>query len=101
MEAARLLAERMVKREDLSPSERVAWAFRLVTSRPPSPRELELLTSDLADYRRDYERQPEAAKELLAVGEKPFDATLNAIELAAYTLVANTIMNFDESITQN
>ena len=44
--------------------------------------------------------QQEAAKKLLAVGESPRDATLNEAELAAWTTVASTILNLDETITK-
>jgi hypothetical protein len=37
----------------------------------------------------------------LKVGEKPADAKLSPTTLAAYALVANTILNLDEAITQN
>ena len=33
--------------------------------------------------------------------EKPRNAKLNAVELAAYALVANTLLNLDEAIMQN
>ena len=37
----------------------------------------------------------------MKVGEKPAAAELPAATLAAYALVANTILNLDEAITQN
>ncbi|MBT6158079.1 MAG: DUF1553 domain-containing protein [Planctomycetaceae bacterium] len=102
VEAARMLAARMMKQEgSLSPRSRVAWGFRLVTSREPNAGELDLLLSDLAAYQQEFRRQPKSAGTLLAVGEMAFDPTLNTIDLAAYALVANTILNLDESITQN
>jgi hypothetical protein len=35
------------------------------------------------------------------VGEKPRDPSLPAAQLAAFTLVASTILNLDEAIMQN
>lgn len=101
VEAARHLAERMMKLSDASPSERLAAAFRMTTSREPTVGELKVLLEDLKAYRQDFAQQPEAAKKLLATGEKPNDASLNRDELAAYTLVANTILNLDEAISEN
>jgi hypothetical protein len=102
VEAARMLAERMMQQDgSLSSRKRVAWAFRLVTSREPNAAELDLLLSDLAAYQQEFRRQPKSAVTLLAVGEMAVDPTLNTIDLAAYALVANTILNLDESISKN
>ena len=100
VEAARFLAERML-RQDAAPRERIAWAFRTVVSRPPTAGELKLLEADLAFYEKDFVAQPDGAAKLLKVGEKPADAQLSPTNLAAYALVANTILNLDEAITQN
>jgi len=101
VEAARFLGEKMMKQKTQAPHQRVAWAFRLVTSREPSQDEVELLMEDLQFFLKDFKQYPASANKLLKVGEKSADATLPAIELAAYALVANTILNLDEAIMQN
>jgi len=101
VEAARFLAERMMKANNLKPRQRVAEAFRRVTSRTPRKEELDLLMADYVFYLKDFRKNPESAKKLLAVGEKPRDPKLAAVQLAAYALVANTILNLDEAIMQN
>ena len=101
VESARFLAERMMKQKELLPRQKLAWAFRLVTSRKPRQEELKLLTTDFIAYRQEFRRRPAAAKSLLAVGEKNRDPSLNAVDHAAFTLVANTILNLDETIIQN
>jgi len=100
VEAARFLAERMLQQKD-SASDRVAWAFRTVVSRPPTDSELKRLLDDLAFYEKDFQEHSADAAKLLKVGEKPANAKLPAAQLAAYALVANTILNLDEAITQN
>ena len=45
-------------------------------------------------------RDVEAARKLIAVGETKPDATLNPSELAAWTTVASTMLNLDETITR-
>ena len=100
VEAARFLAERMLQQKG-SASDRVAWAFRTVVSRPPTGRELKLLLDDLAFYEKDFAQHPAEAAKLLKVGEKTANAKLPPAQLAAYALVANTILNLDEAITQN
>ncbi|HEX4606667.1 MAG TPA: hypothetical protein VH092_00530, partial [Urbifossiella sp.] len=47
-----------------------------------------------------FEKEPEAARRLLAVGEKPADAALPPAELAAAAAVANALMSHDEAVTR-
>ena len=101
VEAARFLAERMMKAKGQRPRQRVAETFRRVTSRAPRKSELDLLMKDYSFYLKDFRKNPKAAKRLLAVGEKPSNPKLPAAQLAAYTLLANTLLNLDEAITQN
>ena len=101
VEAARHLAERVSNMDGLSKTQRIAVAFRMVTSRDPRPAELSLLADDLQSYESDFDAQPAAATRLLGVGETSFTKELDRAELAAFTLVANTILNLDEAITEN
>jgi hypothetical protein len=50
----------------------------------------------LASFRRDEAK----AKQLLAVGELKADATLNPSELAAWTMIANLLLNLDEVLNK-
>ena len=47
-----------------------------------------------------YQASPEAAAALLKVGESPVDPMINAAELAAWTVIANTVLNMDEVLTK-
>jgi hypothetical protein len=101
VESARHLAERVLKADGVTHRQRIADAFRLVTSRVPSPDEVGVLLEDIESYRNDFLKNPDDAKRLLAIGEKPNDPQLAPAELAAYTLVASTILNLDEAISEN
>ncbi len=101
VEAARFLAERMMQDKGQRPRQRVAEAFRRVTSRAPRKAELDLLMKDFSFYLKDFRKKPNTAKRLMSVGEKLRNPSLPAAQLAAYALVANTILNLDEAITQN
>jgi hypothetical protein len=101
VESARHLAERVLKTNDFTHDQRIAMAFRLVTSRAPRPDELAVLTEDLESFRNDFVKHPDDAMRLLAMGDKPNDPQLDPAELAAYTLVASTILNLDEAISEN
>jgi hypothetical protein len=101
VEAARFLAERVLKTKGLTPAQRIGQAFRMVTSREPNPDELQRLTADLQFYLADFKKRPDAAKQLLTVGQKKVDPKLPAIQLASYALIVNTILNLDEAIVQD
>ncbi len=100
LEAARLLAERMMKEGGATVDERVAWAFRVVTSRWPKERERSTLRANFEAQRQWYGANLAEAEKLLRSGEKRNDATLPAAELAAYTTVASLLLNLDEVITK-
>ena len=100
VEASRALAEKMIREGGSDPARRVRYAFRLATGRDPQPKEVQVLrdieSAELAEYRR----HKDAALKLVGVGESKFDANVDASELAAWTAVASTILNLDETITR-
>ncbi len=93
VEAARKLAEQMLK--EGGPE----VGFRRAVARPPTDDETRILMGIHAAALARFRQDPEAAKKLLAVGEAPRDLGLNQAELAAWTTVASTILNLDETIT--
>ncbi len=100
VEAARKLAERVLKNGGATVEERMAHAFRLATSRRPTGRELKSLVAVLERLRERYGGEPQAAAELLKIGEAKADASLPAVELAAYAGVMNVVLNLDEVVTK-
>jgi hypothetical protein len=100
VEAARKLAERTMREGGATPAERAKFAFRVTTARAPTDRELTMLTELFAKAQTRYAPQPEEATKLLATGEAPRDEKLAPAELAAWTIVASTILNLDETVTR-
>lgn len=100
VESARALAQRMMTEAGKDPARRIAFAFRLATARAPSPRELQILRETAGKQLAHYRRNKDAAGKLLRVGESRFDPKLDVSELAAWTTVASTILNLDETITK-
>jgi hypothetical protein len=100
IEAARMLARRMLTEGGETPQERLAWAFRLATSRMPTDRELQALLRNLEKQKAVFGKRPREAAKLLAVGEKRSHEKLNPVELAAHTVTASLILNLDEVITK-
>jgi hypothetical protein len=100
LEAARMFAERMLKEGGETPSQRLTWAFRVVTARYPSERERQVLLRNLTQQQEHFSRHPQEATKLLAVGEKRNDEKLQTTELAAYAATASLLLNLDEVITR-
>jgi mono/diheme cytochrome c family protein len=101
VEAARALAQRMMLEGGASSEGRIALGFRLVAARSPWPSELEVLTISFRHMLADFHGDPTAADELLRIGESVSDPCLDRGELAAYTTVASTLLNLDETITKD
>jgi hypothetical protein len=99
VEAARHFAQRIMAAHQATP-QRVTYAFRLATSRPPSERELAVVVKLYEDQLAAYQANVETAKQLLAVGETKRDESLDPAEHAAWTMVANLILNLDETVTK-
>lgn len=100
VEAARALAQRMMLEGGEAARDRLAWAFRLATAREPDDVELDVLHAGFERTRGEFAENPEAAAELVNVGESPRDESLDVVEHAAYTGVATVILNLDEVISK-
>ena len=100
VEASRGLAERGMREGGSSDEERLVYMFRLATGRRATAREMASLTGLLNDVRAHYKAEPEAAKQLIQTGETKPDPSLDSSELAAWTMIGNTILNLDEVVTK-
>ena len=100
VEAARVLAQKAggAGQGVQGVQQPINYFFKAVVSRPARPKELALMQQLYAEELADFRRNPKRAKELLSVGEYPVDKTLPTDQLAALTVVASTVMNFDEAI---
>jgi Protein of unknown function (DUF1553)/Protein of unknown function (DUF1549)/Planctomycete cytochrome C len=100
-EAARRLAERIMTEGGKTAAERIGFAFMVVLSREPDARERETLQRTLTHFMDRFQKDPEAAKKAVRIGESPLRPGSPEPELAAYTLLANLILNLDETLTRN
>ncbi len=100
VEAARHLAERMIKNGGATSNERLQYGFRLVTSQNPSPAELEVLQEAYTEDFQLFQKDEAAAQKLLQVGESPVQQGVDRVELAAYTSVARLLLNLNAAITK-
>jgi hypothetical protein len=98
LEAARGLAERLLKEHPEDLEARVNGAFLALVGRRPEPREREILRRLMDEQRAAFVADPAAAEKYLAHGERPRDPALPAVELAATAVMAGTVMNHDEFV---
>lgn len=101
VEASRKLAERVLREGGSKAEDRLTLAFRLAVVRQPRAAELVVLQRILDRQLALYHKDQAAALKLLSVGESPRDDKLEPAEAAAWAVVANAILNLDETLTRN
>jgi hypothetical protein len=99
-EAARGFAHRIMTAAP-SADARVDFAFRSVLARQPDAEERAAVMDLFQRQLAKYQAAPDEAKKALTFGESPPPTDINEPELAAWTLVANLILNMDEAIVRN
>ena len=100
VEASRVLAQRMIRDGGGSAAKRIRYAYERTLAREPSAAETALLSELARTELQKFRAAPEQAKELLTVGNSPADRRIKPSELAAWTTVAGSILNFDETISK-
>jgi hypothetical protein len=100
VEAARALAQRVIKEGGAKPEQRINLMGEILLAHDPPPRTAKVLEASLAQMEKHYAADPKAAHELINVGEKKSDGSIPAQELAAWTIVASEMLNLDETITK-
>jgi len=98
VEAARVFAQRVIKEGGKSATERIAYAFRLATARPPKPSESAILLDAFQQNLDQFKSKPDAALKYVNNGEYPRDTSLDVTELAAYTSVTSLIFNLNQTV---
>jgi hypothetical protein len=99
VEAARVLAENAMK-SGKGDDARINYLASRFLARSFRPQELAIVKGSLTDLRSTYKAKPEEAKKLISFGESKPDAKLDPAELAAWTMLANELMNLDEALNK-
>ncbi len=105
VEAARVFAQRVMQQHDQH-ERRMEQLFRGALLRDETAAEKAILQQMFTKAHAYYQDSPDRCKELLQVGEKPYEQTLDPfdnqdlIDLATYTNIANMIFNTDEFLTR-
>jgi hypothetical protein len=99
VEAAQALARRMVRDGGSTTADRAIHGFRLVLARYPVAAEVDRLVRLHGEALADYTASPADAKQMATdpLGPVPADLDVDLADLAAWTVVANVILNLDET----
>jgi hypothetical protein len=100
IEAARHLAQRVLLDGGTSDEARLDYLARRLLARPLRATELPVVQSSLADLLSHYQSHSDDAKQLISTGDSKPDPILDAPLLAAWTMVANELMNLDEVLNK-
>ena len=101
IEAARSLAEHILKRQIVSLRDQFNALGKQVLSRPFNNQEQILLAKLLREHIEEFESNPTEANKLINIGLTPYTTEIPEIELAAWISVTRTVLNLHETITRN
>jgi len=97
-EAARALAARVLRERPAAPADVLAnYAFRLAVTRGPGANELDRILASYTEQRARFRSDRDAA--IRVITGYTIDG-IDAAEQAAWTLVANALLNLDEVVTK-
>jgi mono/diheme cytochrome c family protein len=100
LEAARVLAQRVLLYGGSDPNRQVEYAFRLCLARSPTEQERQRLVSLYEQQLKGFERDAKSAEELVNQGSAERPANLDVRKLAAWMVVGNVLLNLDETLTK-
>lgn len=98
VEAARHLATRMMVEGGSTTEDQISFGWRIALGRVPRSDELDVLRRSLEHYQSHFRGDPGAANHLVGFGESAYDRRLSATDLAAFTMIGQTLLNLDETI---
>ena len=100
VEAARALAQSALEHGGETPELRIDYIARRLLARSFRPEELAVVQASLAKLSAYYQSNPDEAVRLISVGESKADPAVAPATLAAWTMLANELMNLDEFLNK-
>ena len=99
VESARSIAQGSLQAASAEDA-RIAWIYQRLLGRAPSAGESKILRAGLRRRLDHFRKNPKAAEELISIGDLAQIKSEDKVELAAYTVLASTVLNLDETITK-
>lgn len=100
IEAARLLAQKMIQDAGPNSEARIDLGFQRCVARTATSEEKAILIPILDDAKQRFNANPKDATLLNSTGPFAADPAIDPIELASWTVVASTLLNLDETISK-
>jgi hypothetical protein len=100
IECAQAIARKVAGKTSGDLKSRATFAFRLVLARAPGPKEVERLAALFQSELKNYQADAKAAGKMAGRDADTASGKLDTAELAAWTVVANVLLNLDEAITK-
>lgn len=80
---------------------RINFLYRTVVSRTPNAEEFALVEKAFASQKALFDGDKDAALRAIKVGESLPANIAPPAEFAAWTMIANLVLNLDETVTRN
>lgn len=100
VEAAAALAQRVLTEGPASLEGRIDFAFRVALARQPDEQELRIMQTHYQRLLTRYQQDPKAAAEMVKASQRSGSEKLEVVEHAAWTGLANLLLNLDETLTR-
>jgi hypothetical protein len=100
VEAAQALARRLVREGGVTALERAQYGLYLCLGRPPKPEQVRRLVALFESERAHYRGDAKAARAMATDPLGPLPTGADAADLAAWTVVANVLLNLDGVLTK-
>jgi len=98
VESAKMLAQATLKQT--TDDARFEFMAKRILSRTLRDEEAKVVRAVFQELLAFYKAHPEDAQKLLSVGETKVDSTMDAAILAAWTMMANQLLNLDETLNK-
>ena len=99
-EAARVLAAKGIKAGNGDWDSVLGFITQRTVCRHFNVTETRIVKEDYNAFFDHYRENPDEAKKLIAVGQTKADESLDAAELASWTMVCNQLLNLDEVLNK-
>jgi hypothetical protein len=100
-EGARALAERVLAEGGTDTESRLEFLYRTVLSRKPSAEEIRIVADALSTQLNLFAAEQGTATRAIHVGESEPGNVAADLATAAWTMIANLVLNLDETVVRN
>jgi len=100
VEASQNFALRAIEAAGGKPEDIATWLYRSATAKVPADADLKDLIGLFRSQQKDFAQSTEDARELISSIATQLPKGASAADMAAWTVVANVILNLDETINK-